>query len=430
MNAPVSLESPNKCPWPRCDAYPAKGAQRCPICQNKLLTCHHCGSQNRSTATYCRRCGELILPRDEWRYPRGNPEQTGYIPSRILLPQVGTAGAEEPTRRERRLKATVEAAPVTAYDFVFVSTRDSCQILRLDTLELVGTVESPQRTPLIHAPVLHAGRLYLASQQGAAIYDVKGAIMQGDSAESLHPTLISAWSVPEGEYFTTPLLPVADGTFYCTNRGLYRWNPSQMEPQLLVHGESYVLTRRGDELLLAPGSTSIVAVDGTGRQRWQAVLNRYQQQIGINAAAGTAVHGDQFYCLGEDNQLWRGYAGQYRAMALGQVSSFVHGLALLPEGGVVVAGLSGLIALESSGRQSWAVPHDVCSCAPIATEHLVLAGTDSGSVLIAEQGTAAWDKRPVGTGAVMGIAVSGPTVVAVTTQGDVAAFDLPVREEL
>jgi hypothetical protein len=430
MNAPVTLESPEICPWPRCDAYPQQGAQRCPACQNKLLTCHHCSSPNRSTATFCRQCGELILPKDEWRYPRGNPEQTGYLPSRILLPAVGTNAATDPSRRERRLKASVEAPPVTAFDYVFVPTREACQILRLDTLEPVGTVESPGRAPLIHAPVLHAGRLYLASQQGAAIYDIKSAIMQGDSPGILRPALIAAWSVPEGEYFTTSLLPVEDGVFYCTNRGLYRWTPSQMEPQLALHGESYVLARRKDELLVAPGGSAIVAVDRAGRQRWQSVLTRHQQQIGLDARAGIAVQGDQVYCLGEDNQLWRSYAGQYRAMALAQVKGFIHGLALLPEGGVVAAGHSGLIAVESSGRPSWSVPHDICSCAPIATEHLVLAGTESGAVLIAEQGTDAWDKRPVGTGAVMGVAVSGPTVVAVTSQGDVAAFDLPVREEL
>lgn len=430
MYSSVALESPSVCPWPRCDAFPAKGAQRCPTCHNKLLLCHHCMSQNRSTATYCRQCGELILPKDEWRYPRGNPEHTGYIPSRILLPEVGQTEAVDPTRRERRLKAAVEAAPVTAYDYVFVPARDACHILRLDTLETIGVVESPQRSPLIHPPVLHAGRLYLASQQGAAIYDIKTAIVQGESADALRPALISAWALPEGEYFTTALLPVEDGTYYCTTRGLYRWNASQTEPQLLLRGESYVLARRKDEVVVAPGSTSLVAVDGTGRQRWQSVLVRHQEETRIDARAGAAVKGDEIYCLGEDNQLWRSYAGQHRAMPIAQVTGFLHGFALLPEGGTVVAGHSGLVAVESSGRESWSVSHEICSCAPVATEHLVLAGTETGAVLFTKQdGSSAWDKRSVGIGAVMGVAVSGPTVVAVTSQGDVAAFDLPVQGE-
>jgi hypothetical protein len=394
-------------------------------------------------ATYCCHCGGLLTPEDEWRLPRGDAEQTGYLPAALRLAPVGEAsgapaaavGPAVPTApagvRRRGLKLGVEAGIVAAYDYVFVPTVEKgLQVLHADSLEPVAALESPLGAPLLHPPLVHGGCVYTASPMGLAVYDLTRSLAAGGAPK---PAPLGAPVAVKDHIIATPLL-LGDSVVLATEAGLVRVDPRTGGPvQPLASGRSHLLTRHGSTAVFSPDGLSLSGVDLTGAVRWHRPLKRWQQPtVTLEPRAGLISAGGGSHLVFADDQghLWVLYPESGDHMVLGHWPEGITGLALLPEGGgYVVGSYAGLFAVDSAGGRRWSIDHEAIECPPVVTKHLVLAGTTGGTLLLVDRVTGALDKRAVGSGAVRGIAISGATVLAVTSEGDVAAYDLPVEVE-
>jgi hypothetical protein len=419
------MEPERICPYPRCDGVPASGALRCPACERKLLTCRACGVTNRAMSTYCRHCGGLLTPEDEWRLPRGNAEQTGYLPAAIRMAAVG----DGPGGRRRALKLGVEAGIVAAYDYVFVPTVEKgLQVLHAGNLETVATLESPLGAPLLHPPLVHGGCAYMASPLGVAVYDLIRSLAGGGA---LKPALVAA-PTPVKDHIIAPPLLMGDSVVIATEQGLVRLDPrGATAPQPLAAGRSHLLTRHGDTVVFSPDGVSLSGVDLSGAVRWHRSPRRWQQPtVTLDPRAGLISAGSGSHLLFADDlgQAWVLYPDSGDYMVIGRWPEGITGMALLPDGGGYVVGTyAGLFVVDSARSVRPLVEYEAIECPPVVTRHLVLAGTTGGTLLMVDRATGALDKRPVGSGAVRGIAVCGATVLAVTGEGDVAAYDLPVE---
>ncbi|HLN63302.1 MAG TPA: hypothetical protein VK464_17335, partial [Symbiobacteriaceae bacterium] len=258
------MEPANVCPYPRCDGWPAPGTLRCPACRSKLLACTACGSLNRSMATYCRHCGGPLVPQDEWRMPRGDAAQSGYLPAAVCMPPVGGGAVGA---RRRSLRMAVDATMIAAYDYLFLPTQaHGLRVINVDTLEDVTTLESPFGNPLHLAPAVAGGAVYVASPFGLACYDLTRTLGAGGN---LRPTLVGE-PVRAKEHILTSPLVVGEHVVFGTEGGVQRLTPggTQAAPQPLAFGKASLLARHGDCLVFSPDGESLAAVDLAGALRW------------------------------------------------------------------------------------------------------------------------------------------------------------------
>lgn len=367
-----------------------------------------------------------MVPQDEWRMPRGDAAQSGYLPAAVCMPPVGGGAVGA---RRRSLRMAVDATMIAAYDYLFLPTQaHGLRVINVDTLEDVTTLESPFGNPLHLAPAVAGGAVYVASPFGLACYDLTRTLGAGGN---LRPTLVGE-PVRAKEHILTSPLVVGEHVVFGTEGGVQRLTPggTQAAPQPLAFGKASLLARHGDCLVFSPDGESLAAVDLAGALRWQRRPRRWQQpDVRINAWAGLMSLGDRLVFADDDGRLWVLYPEGDQSVVVGHWPEGIVGMAATPDGGYVVGSHEGLFALDMSGGKSWALDQEAVACPPVVTKHLVLAGTTGGSLLIVDRRTGALDKYPVGSGAVRGIAVSGASVLAVTGEGDLAAYDLPLDGE-
>jgi|GEM_PF-4900225 len=420
------LEPERSCPYPRCEGAPEPRDLRCPACRRKLLPCRVCGAANRATATYCRHCGGSLTPEDEWRLPRGSAGQTGYLPSQVRMAPLGQPANH---LRRRSLRLAVDAPPVAAYDYLFVPTAaHGLHVLTVDTLESVAVLESPFGAPLLQPPAVVGGCVYVVSPRGLAVFDLARTL----SGPTMAPTLIGS-PIQVKDHIITPPMVFGDMVYFGTEQGLCRVDPrGSGTPQVLASGRSYLLARHGETLVFCPEEQAIEGVDpASGVSRWRRAPKRWQADgLRVRPQAGLMSDGTTLHFADQDGTIWMLYPETGDALPMVHRPEGVTGLALMPDGGCVVGSIGGLFAYDSAGTRRWAIEHEELECPPVVTRHLVLAGTTGGGLLLADRLKGSLDKQAVGSGAVRGIALSGASVLAVTGEGDVTAFDLPLEEEV
>lgn len=403
---------------------PVPKALRCPACQRKLQPCGACGASNRAMATYCRRCGELLTPADEWRLPRADARQSGYLPAAMRMAPVG--GGQAPGRR-RSLQAGVEALPVAAYDYLCVPTVEKgLQVLKVSTLETAAGLESPFGAPLLHPPAVQGGWAYAVSPLGVAVYDLTRTLAGG---ETLKPALVAP-PVKCDDHVVTPPLFMGDAMILGTERALLKLDVRTGATHTLAAHRTHLLCEHAGALAYARSDGALAGLDpATGAIRWERQPRRWgQPEVRPDPRAGLLSAGSHLVFADEGGQVWVFYPDTGAGMILGTWPEGVTGLALMPDEGCVIGSYAGLYAVDAAGHRRWALEYEAIECPPVVTKRLVLAGTTGGTLLIVDRTTGALDKRPVGSGAVRGIAISGATVLAVTGEGDVAAYDLPLEE--
>lgn len=411
----VTLAREPSCPYLHCDENHPRRLPRCPACQGRLLWCNGCGTANRAEASFCRQCGAPLQAHDEWRLPGGNLQRTGHLPIRARLP-----GSALP-RHVRAFNTRVEAGLIAGYDRLILAALRSVEILSASSLQTQASLPSPGGGEIYHTPALAGGVLYVVSQEGAAAWNLR-PMLQGQD-----PLLL--WELPArlGPFIGSPL-PVGDWVYLPAYEGLLAVN-ARGESVRLLEGPTRTLVQFADLIVAAPDETSLVALDGEGSVRWrQELLGLSRQPIAIATDCGLVADGDSLRFTDEQGWLYQCYQGTGpRKVAKGPTNP--TGLSVGPDGSIYISSLSGLEALARSGHRRWLYELEGVSTAAIVLEGLVLAGTSQGHLLLLESESGVALTGRVGTGAVRGLAVQGPMVAAVTSDGDLATFDLPLEEE-